>query len=144
MGGYGAIGRDSRGRPVFALAGGLQNGDVIYMELFAIRAGLLKARTMQIQQVQVRSDSMVAVQMIVGTFQPHWEFLGLLEEIRSLRDGFRNCSFNHHVREINGCADFLAGFVHHVEEVDFCITCLPEALSSLIRNDASSMTYYRL
>ncbi|XP_043725454.1 uncharacterized protein LOC122672010 [Telopea speciosissima] len=114
------------------------------MELCAIRADLLKARAMQIQQVQVRSDSMVAVQMIVGTFQPHWEFLWLLEEIQSLRDSFCNCSFNHHVREINGCADFLTGIVHHVEEVDFNISDLPKALSTHIRNDALNMTYYRL
>ncbi|XP_043716161.1 uncharacterized protein LOC122664425 [Telopea speciosissima] len=118
--------------------------DVLHMELYAVRMGFLKARAMQVQQVQVRSDSRVAVQMIVGAFQPRWEVLWLVEEIHGLHDGFCSNSFIHNVREINSCVDYLAGFVRGVHDLDFNTSCLPEALSILVRNDASGMAYYRM
>ncbi|XP_043718138.1 uncharacterized protein LOC122666093 [Telopea speciosissima] len=114
LGGYGAIGRGCLGVPVFAVAGRLLESNVVIVELHAIMRGLAKAKEMGLSQ------------------------------IRGLRDAIRNCSFCHHVREINSCADYLAGFTYSPQELHFCPQSLPVALSELVQKDATGKRYFRL
>ncbi|XP_043713210.1 uncharacterized protein LOC122661771 [Telopea speciosissima] len=144
FGGYGAIGRNYRGEPVFALAGGIQESDVVCMELHAIRSGLQRARVFNLSQVQVRSDSQVAIQMVVGTYKVPCGVLWLVEEICELRDSFRSCTFIHHVREINCCADYLAGYTSVAQIIHFDLHNLPLILSEMIQNDAKGKVYSRM
>ncbi|XP_043714485.1 uncharacterized protein LOC122662843 [Telopea speciosissima] len=114
------------------------------MEMLAIKVGLSKAATLNIMQVQVRSDSLLAVQMILGRYQPPWYIIGLLGEIHALRGQFRSCVFTHHVREMNFCADFLANFVQLAQEIHLCMDSLPRGLSALLRDDANGKKYFRM
>ncbi|XP_043694112.1 uncharacterized protein LOC122644793 [Telopea speciosissima] len=138
------IGRDHLGRPIFAIAGGASEVKVVQMELQAIKTGLLKACNLKLSRVQVRSDSMLAIKMIVGSFALSWEVRWLVEEIRVLRDTFITCSFAHQVRETNSCADYLAGLVNTCVEFSFSMDSLPVALSDVIQNDARGKNYPRL
>ncbi|XP_043693164.1 uncharacterized protein LOC122643620 [Telopea speciosissima] len=143
-GGYGAIGRDSAGKVLFAIAGGAQETNILVMELMAIRGGLQKARALNPPQVQVRSDSQCAVQMITGLYQKLWYGLGLIEDIHCLHDCFQSCGFSHQVREVNKCADFLASFVQSCEEIHLSPDCLPETLSALVRDDVNGKKFFRM
>ncbi|XP_043697396.1 uncharacterized protein LOC122648212 [Telopea speciosissima] len=140
----GAIGRDQLGNPLFAIAGGASEVSIVHMELQATKIGLLKANSSNLSRVQVRSDSMLAIKMIVGTFALSWEVRWLIEDIRILRDSFVSCSFAHQVREANSCADYLAGLVDTYVEFSFSMDSLPSALSVMIQNDARGKKYPRL
>ncbi|XP_043716280.1 uncharacterized protein LOC122664479 [Telopea speciosissima] len=145
MGGYGAIGRDASASVVFAIAGATMDKNVLSMELMAIRQGLRTAKAMNWWPlVQVRSDSMIATQVLTGRFAAPWNVLSLVGDILDLTDWFRGCSFQHYVRETNFCADFLAGLLTSCGEVHYCNDTLPTALSTLIRDDAKGKKYYRL
>ncbi|XP_043725702.1 uncharacterized protein LOC122672268 [Telopea speciosissima] len=85
-GGNGAIGRDHLGRPLFAVAGGSRDVSIIQIELQAIKAALLKARALNLTWVQVRSDSILTIQMIVGTYLISWKIRWLIEDIWWLRN----------------------------------------------------------
>ncbi|XP_043694511.1 uncharacterized protein LOC122645251 [Telopea speciosissima] len=143
-GGYGVIGRDHRGCPIFAVAGGARDVSIVHMELQAIKAALLHAKSHNLSHVQVRSDSMMAIQMIVGSFHISWSVRWLIEDIWRLRDSFSNCSFAHQVRETNGCADYLVSLVDSPMEISLCIDSLPLALSTFIQNDAGGKRYLRM
>ncbi|XP_043725941.1 uncharacterized protein LOC122672544 [Telopea speciosissima] len=144
IGGYGAIGRDDTGRAVFGIAGATLEHNILRMELMAIKTGLMKASCLGLSQIQVRSDSLSAVQSISGRYKVPWYLRELVEEILTLRNCFRSCVFVHHVREINSCADFLVGFLTSCQEIHLCTTSLPPALSRIIREDAAGKTYYRM
>ncbi|XP_043694642.1 uncharacterized protein LOC122645400 [Telopea speciosissima] len=140
-GGYDAIGRDHLGNPLFAIAGGAREVSIVHMELQAIKIGLLKASSSNLSRVQVRSDSILAIKMIVGTFALSWEVRWLIENIRILHESFVSCSFAHQVREANSCADYLAGLVDTCVEFSFSMDSLTSALSVMIQNDARGKKY---
>ncbi|XP_043692745.1 uncharacterized protein LOC122643158 [Telopea speciosissima] len=142
--GYDTIGRDASGQALFAVAGATPDGSILRMELLAMKCGLLKARDLNITHVQVRSDSTMVVQLVLGTYQTPWHSISLVEDIQELQRCFRGCVFQHHVRETNSCADILVGFVFNCQELNLCVNRLPAALSNLLRNDATGKKYYRL
>ncbi|XP_043710639.1 uncharacterized protein LOC122659606 [Telopea speciosissima] len=143
-GGYGAIARNHFGKPLFAVAGGARDVSIVHMELLAIKTALLKASSLNLSRVQVRSDSLLAVKMIVGTYAISWEVRWLIEEIRVLRDSFESCSFAHQVREANACADYLAGMVDSCVDISISVGCFPSALSTLVENDERGKKYIRM
>ncbi|XP_043710563.1 uncharacterized protein LOC122659524 [Telopea speciosissima] len=106
LGGYGAIGHNMADHVVFALAGALEDSNIVRVELRAIMSGLKMASALHISQVQVQSDSLMAVQMVLGRVQTSWYVANLVEDIRALRNGFR-VAFSCFTSEIN-FADFLA------------------------------------
>ncbi|XP_043719432.1 uncharacterized protein LOC122667249 [Telopea speciosissima] len=117
--GYGSIGRNHLGTPLFAIAGGTTNRNVLRMELLAIR-------------------------ILNGHMTPPWTTFDLVHDVWDLRDSFSGLQFQFHVRETNFCADFLAGFLHFSEEIHFCIDNLPPRLLNLVHKDASGHQYFRL
>ncbi|XP_043720788.1 uncharacterized protein LOC122668265 [Telopea speciosissima] len=112
------------------------------MELMAICRGIETAKSMGLTQVQICSDSLIAIEAILDNFKIPWFAIGIVEEIRDLRDSFPCCSFMHHVRELNSCADFLAGLLSTPNEIQLDVHSLPDELISLVRDDAIGEIFY--
>ncbi|XP_042492821.1 uncharacterized protein LOC122072296 [Macadamia integrifolia] len=140
MGGYGVLASDASGFPLFALASAMEGGNILYMELLAIKKGLEKAHLIHCSHIQSRY-SLMAIQMISGRYRPSWFVLDLLDDIFVLNSFFQQCVFFHHVREINSSADFLAGFLCAPQEIDLLLGDLPAALNVLIRDDVVGKVY---
>ncbi|XP_043725527.1 beta-glucosidase 6-like [Telopea speciosissima] len=86
------MGRDSREKALFALARATEDDNIVHVELLAIKMGLVKAKSLTISQVQVRSDSLVAVQLLYGSWNPL--FLGDYPSSMRSRVGSRLPTFS--------------------------------------------------
>lgn len=78
------------------------------MEMAGILLCLQAAERMGLMEIDVRSDSQWAVNIITGDFTLRdKKFVGVLEEIRELGLSFRRVSIKHVPREHNARADWL-------------------------------------
>ncbi|XP_043724154.1 uncharacterized protein LOC122671123 [Telopea speciosissima] len=117
-GGYGCLGRNQLGAPLFAIAGGTAERNVLRMELIAIRVGLHKARCLGMERILCYSDSLLAIQILNGHVTIPWTTFDLVHDVWDLRDHFHSIDLHFHVRKTKFCADFLAGFLHHPNTSD--------------------------
>ncbi|KAL5706481.1 hypothetical protein ACHQM5_024641 [Ranunculus cassubicifolius] len=76
--GYGGLIRDSRGDVKMVYRGSSSMRSILYQEMAGIEQGLKVCAEMQFPKVEVASDSLRAVNVILGKEKVHWEFIKLV------------------------------------------------------------------
>ncbi|XP_059076568.1 uncharacterized protein LOC131875879 [Cryptomeria japonica] len=100
-------------------------------EFQALSFGLDLAHSLNIKDIVIEGDSMLACQAVADKKCISWRMQYLLEHILLQLNGFSTFSISHYFREINVFADFLASKVisdgvDHIEltSSDFPISCM--------------------
>ncbi|KAF9624332.1 hypothetical protein IFM89_009615 [Coptis chinensis] len=143
--GHGGLIRDSKGVVIeaFTGSGGMQS--VIFQELKAIEIGMIKCRALEVQEVEIKSDYLWAIQIIKRVVDIPWYCLNIATHIQELVTNFVFCTFSHVYRECNKPADLLAGL-----SISNCISCmhhwnpLSRKLHKLVEDDPMGKMYERV
>jgi ribonuclease HI len=80
----------------------------VQAELRALKDGLLLAIDLEILNLEIEMDSLVAVELINSITTPNAFLSTIVTDCRYLMERFELCSLKHIFREANGCADLLA------------------------------------
>ena len=108
FGSYGGLARTDQARWIEGFCGYVGNATVLTIELWGLRQGLKLAKERQWEEVEVESDSLVAVELANGNdnIANHPEKV-LIEDCRRLKIG-THAVVKHIKREANRCADRMA------------------------------------
>ena len=116
----------------------------VQAELKALKDGLELAIDLEILNLEIEMDSLVAVELANSITTPNIFLSAIVTDCRSLMERFELCSLKHIFREANGCVDLLtkAGYAQSSDFLSFsnALAYLLEALAF----DVSNATRFRL
>ncbi|KAF8408607.1 hypothetical protein HHK36_004670 [Tetracentron sinense] len=141
MAGIGCVIRNHLGDPLVGVAGGIDPGPILVVELLAIQRGLAEAVSRGLRKVVVYLDSKGAVDAINNCVEWPWEAYQCLLRISGLMRLFDSVTVHHVFQETNRAADFLSSFCHLIEEVVLDPREFPSMLSRFIADDAGVITH---
>jgi ribonuclease HI len=115
----------------------------VQAELRALKDGLLLAIDLEILNLEIEMDSLVAVDLINSSITSNAFLSTVVDDCRSLMERFELRSLKHIFREANGCADLLAkaGCVQHPDFVYF--PNAPAHVLEALAFDVSNVTRFR-
>ncbi|KAF9600947.1 hypothetical protein IFM89_014074 [Coptis chinensis] len=114
--GYGGTIHDGLGFVVRAYAGCSSKNSIIYQEIQAIAVGLKQPQELGIENLEVNSDSLGAINILNGNERCPWYCSNMVAYIRCLTSSIVKCSFSHIFREGNRVADYLSKLYRSPEE----------------------------
>ncbi|KAF9622225.1 hypothetical protein IFM89_030083 [Coptis chinensis] len=118
--------------------------EAIYQEIQAIAAGLKQAQEMGIENLEVNSDSLGAINILKGSERSPWYCANTVACIRSITRSFVKCSFSHIFREENQAVDYLSKLYRSPDDGDVVFSPpLDEKLHRIIEEDRKGTLYPR-
>lgn len=139
---FGGLLRDYRGEPICAFVSKAPQGDVFFVELWAIWRGLVLSLGLGIKSIWVESDSMSVVKT-VNRKQLCPKADSYLKQIWKLLKKFDKYRISHSWRETNRAADHLAKMALWGDDVVLWPVDFPPSLCSIIKDDAEGKKYLR-
>ncbi|XP_077232361.1 uncharacterized protein LOC143869152 [Tasmannia lanceolata] len=142
--GIGGILRDYTGtiRGCFSLNTDLKSIHILEMD--AILHGLELARKLNISNIWIESDSLVAVKIMNGSWDCPWRAKSLLNTIIKRLQEFHNWKVSHIWREANQPADYLSKPECPCKGMDIEVMGIPSQLVELVIQDSLGTRYPRL
>lgn len=131
----GGVLRDHEGAFILGFASILSPCNVLEAELHAISMGIKLARLKGARKMEIESDSLTAVRLIMvgcSSNHPLFNLISVIQELLRMEDSF---CINHVLRDGNKVADSFAKFGLSLELCSRCFTSVPSFASSVFRAD---------
>lgn len=140
----GGVFRDCSGRWVKGFTKYLGSGSVLASELWGILMGLSVAWEMGVQPLWIESDSMVAVNLIMGGCVITHPFYNIVNRIRNLHGRNWTVRLTHTHREGNRTADSIANFALSSASQLTILDTPPSFCTSFLQDDLTGVAMPRL
>ncbi|CAN0876753.1 Putative ribonuclease H protein At1g65750, partial [Linum grandiflorum] len=116
---------------------------ILQAELLAIRDGLSWVQMLRYSQVEVESDSLLAVQLVMSSNTCCHPLGTLISDIHSLMEMMQNCKIRHIRREANFVADYIAKSAHGLGDGEKWLSNPPQGVLHLLEADRKGRKYRR-
>ncbi|KAF5196089.1 hypothetical protein FRX31_014326 [Thalictrum thalictroides] len=143
-GSYAGILRQSDGSVVMAYHGGSKATYIGAIEIEAIQKGLEVALELKIKNIQVRTDSMEAVNCILGICTPTWRTKAMVNSINAKIGTMEGFNIKHTFRESNKAADWLTKCCGGADICKIFCNPLEKELETIVQQDAAETIYIRV
>ncbi|XP_043721008.1 uncharacterized protein LOC122668521 [Telopea speciosissima] len=140
---YGGLIRNAMGVPILAYVGKREEASILSMELLAIYRGISLCLEKDIQNISIRFDSKLAVDILNGTITCPWSVYVLKCRITVFLDQLPHKEIRHVWRELNQPTYFIASIDNGDGESIIYPLDFPGDLLGLIQNDAVRKTHFR-
>ncbi|CAN0925298.1 hypothetical protein LINGRAHAP2_LOCUS34674, partial [Linum grandiflorum] len=104
-------------------------------EILAIRDGLSWVQILRYNQVEVESDSLLAVQLVINSNTCCHPLGGLISDFHSLMEMMQNYKIRHIRREANFVADYIAKSAHDLRDGKKWLLNPPPGVLNLLEAD---------
>nr|KYP38524.1 hypothetical protein KK1_040235 [Cajanus cajan] len=118
--------------------------DNLHAELRAIQKGLMIAWQRNFRNVICVSDSLHAINLVLGSREPFHRYAMLVAEIKDLLGREWRTSLVHSLRKGNQCADFLSKWGPNCKNELVIIDDIPVGLQPLLQADSSGVLFRRV
>ncbi|PSS34373.1 Ribonuclease H protein [Actinidia chinensis var. chinensis] len=140
--GAGGLIRNHEGRWVAGFCHNIGTTNSLEAEVTAIRDGLELVNRLGLTNVDVETDSKLAVQLIAGSIFSGERVNSLVNDCRRLMEEIGSTTLRHVYREANACADILANLGVVADGLEVFANA-PSCVAHQLYNDAIGVEYSR-
>ncbi|GFY81989.1 hypothetical protein Acr_02g0002290 [Actinidia rufa] len=140
--GAGGLIRNHEGRWVAGFCHNIGTTNSLEAEVTAIRDGLELVNRLGLTNVDVETDSKLAVQLIAGSIFSGEHVNSLVNDCRRLMEEIGSTTLRHVYREANACADILANLGVVADGLEVFANA-PSCVAHQLYNDAIGVEYSR-
>lgn len=96
-----------------------------------------------ISNIHIEGDNLLVINAIKGLWQPPWQIVHIIEDIRILLNSFSAHTIRHVYREGNKAADLIANVGHLVQNSFFLTNCNNSKYHDILVNDSFEIPLVR-